>query len=647
MLVWLGCSTPAALFAQGGKPSTVPADWPMYNRDLSGTRYSPLTQINAANVSKLTQAWTYRLQPEGKTLTSPSPAEIFQEITPIVVKGVMYTTAGDRVVALDPETGKELWRYQAKSGLVSQRGLAYWPGDRNNPPRIIFTAGHSMTAVNATTGKIDPGFGNEGTVNLAVPYAGAPVIYKNALLIGTNFYGPGERHIGPQLDQAGGQSGDSRAFDVRTGKQIWEFHNIPHPGEVGNETWLNDSWKNRTGNNVWAFALTVDEQRGILYMPVSEPGANFYGGDRPGNNLFGDSVVAVDAETGKLKWYFQTVHHELWDYNLPPAPGLIDIVKDGKKIPALAQVGKIGYMFILDRVTGKPVFGVEERPVAQGDVPGERYSPTQPFPVKPPPIARVSFTKDDLVTAEDTTPEHAKACRELYDKFGFVNSGPYTPWPFHAEGADTKPALMFPGFGGGVNWGGTATDPKLGYIFLATKDSPVSGWLEKNSKYTPGNPEGLVEYVRSGPQGLNGFTSIVRDSNGRMIGNWPCMKPPWARLIAVNANTGEFAWQVPLGLVESLPEGKRAAGAASSAGPIVTAGGLVFIGATTDSRFRAFDSKTGKELWVTKLPYTATAVPMTYQGKSGKQYVAIISASGGPSNGAPANSQSLIAFALP
>ena len=386
-IIGICCVGLPALLAQtkqGSGGTNVGADWPMYNRDLAGTRYSPLTQINAGNVAKLTQAWSYRLQPEGKTL---SGSEIFQEITPIVVNGVLYTTSGNRVVALDPETGKEIWRYELKTGLASQRGLAYWPGDRNNPARIIFTTGHKMVGLNANSGKIDPGFGKEGEVPLEVTYAGAPTIYKNILLLGTNFYGPGERHINPALDQAGGQLGDTHAYDARTDKQIWEFHTIPRPGEAGNETWLNDSWKNRTGNNVWSFSLTVDEQRGILYLPVSEPGANFYGGDRPGNNLFGDSVVALDAETGKLKWYFQTVHHELWDYNLPPAPGLVDIVKDGKKIPALAQVGKIGYMFILDRTTGKPVFGVEERPVAQGSVPGEHYSPTQPIPVKPPPIA--------------------------------------------------------------------------------------------------------------------------------------------------------------------------------------------------------------------------------------------------------------------
>jgi glucose dehydrogenase len=404
------------------------------------------------------------------------------------------------------------------------------------------------------------------------------------LLIGTNFYGPGERHIAPQLDRAGGQIPDAHGYDVRTGKELWTFHTFPHPGEPGNNTWAGDSWKNRTGNNVWAFALTVDEEHGIVYEPVSGPGANFYGGDRPGANLFGNALVALDAATGKMKWYFQTVHHELWDYNLPPAPGLIDIVKSGKKIQALVQVGKSGYMFILDRVTGKPVFGVEERPVAKSDVPGEASYPTQPFPLKPPPLSRVSFSHDDIVTAADTTPEHAK-------------------------GASTQPAIIFPGATGGANWGGTATDPKLGYIFVNTKDSPLTGWMEDNPRYTPGNPDGLMPYIRTGPPGLGAFNAQVHDASGRTIGNWPCFKPPWGRLIAVNANTGDFAWEVPLGVTDSLPEGKRNTGTQNTAGPIATAGGLVFIGSTNDNRFRAFDSKTGKELWGTKLDYTATAIP--------------------------------------
>jgi glucose dehydrogenase len=628
-------------------------DWPMFNRDLAGTRYSPLKQIDPGNVSKLTKAWQYRFNREGKTINGLSASELYQEITPIVVNGIMYSPSGDRVVALEPETGKELWSYEVAGGLASFRGVAYWAGDRNNPPRIVFTTGRKMMALNARTGKVDPGFGKEGSVDLEVPYAGVPTIYKNLLFIGTNFYGPGERHIAPQLDQAGGQIPEQHAYDIRTGKELWTFHTIPREGEPGNETWAKGTWQNRTGNNVWAFALTVDEERGILYIPVSGPGANIYGGDRPGANLFGNTLVALDANTGKMKWYFQTVHHELWDYNLPPAPGLIDIKKDGKTIPALAQVGKSGYMFILNRVTGEPVYGVEERPVPKSDVPGEVSYPTQPFPLKPPAISRTAMTKDDIVTATDTTPDHAKACQELWERAGLFNNGPFTPFPFHADGSNSKPAIIFPGFTGGANWGGTATDPKLGYIFVNTKESPAVGWMQVNPKYVAGNKEGIEPYIRSAPQGLGSFSAPAHDADGKQIGNYPCFKPPWGRLIAVNAATGDFAWQVPLGITESLPEGKQNTGLTNTAGPIVTAGGLVFIGSTGDNRFRAFDSKTGKELWSAKLDYTATAVPMTFMGRNGKQYVAIVAATGGGGGrggrGGPpaAQNQGIFVFSLP
>jgi glucose dehydrogenase len=629
-------------------------DWPMFNRDLAGTRYSPLKQIDTSNVSKLTKAWQYRFNREGKTISGLSASELYQEITPIVVNGIMYTPSGDRVVALEPETGKELWTYEMPDKtLASFRGVSYWPGDGNNPPRIIFTTSRKMMALNARTGKVDPGFGKEGSVDLEVPYAGTPTIYKNLLFVGTNFYGPGERHIAPQLDQAGGQIPEQHAYDVRTGKELWTFHTIPRDGEPGNETWAKGTWQNRTGNNVWAFALTVDEERGILYIPVSGPGANIYGGDRSGANLLGNTLVALDANTGKMKWYFQTVHHELWDYNLPPAPGLIDIKKDGKTIPALAQVGKSGYMFILNRETGQPIYGVEERPVAKSDVPGEVSYPTQPFPLKPPAISRTSMTKDDIVTAADTTPDHAKACQELWERSGLHNEGPFTPFPYHAEGSDSKPAIIFPGFTGGANWGGTATDPNLGYIFVNTKESPAVGWMQVNPKYVAGNKDGIEPYIRSAPQGLGSFTAPAHDADGKQIGNYPCFKPPWGRLIAVNAATGDFAWQVPLGVTDSLPEGKQNTGATNTAGPIVTAGGLVFIGSTSDNRFRAFDSRTGKELWVTKLDYTATAVPMTFMGKNGKQYVAIVAATGGGGGrggrgGAPGpQNQGIFVFALP
>jgi quinoprotein glucose dehydrogenase len=272
-------------------------------------------------------------------------------------------------------------------------------------------------------------------------------------------------------------------------------------------------------------------------------------------------------------------------------------------------------------------------------VPGEWYSPTQPFPVKPPPLARVSIKAEDLVTADDTTSEHAQACRDLWEKNQFYNAGPYTPWPFKADGV--APAIAFPGFTGGINWGGTALDPKSGYVFLHTKDSAATGWVRQNPKYSPATAETELPYDRAaGPP----FSVAMKDESGRTIGNWPCQKPPWSSLVAVNANTGEIAWQSPLGLNESLPEGKRNAGAAGSGGPMATAGGVVFIGATTDLRFRAFDSKTGKELWAAKLDYNVTAVPVTYQGKNGRQYVAVVAAGGGARG---SNNQSLVVFALP
>jgi glucose dehydrogenase len=442
-----------------------------------------------------------------------------------------------------------------------------------------------------------------------VPYNGVPTIYKNIVLVGAS---TGEREDGPP--------GNSRAYDARTGARLWEFQSVPRPGQPGHDTWLNDGWKNRSGVNTWGWFMSADEERGIIYMTFGAPAANYYGGDRPGANLYGNSLVAVDAATGKYKWHFQVVHHDLWDFDLPPAPGLVDIVKDGKKIPALAQIGKSGYMFILDRVTGKPVFGVEERPVPKGDVPGEWYSPTQPFPVKPPALERTSLAYADLVRAEDTTPEHAQACLELWDKNLFYNDGPFTPWLFHEEGAAPRVTIEFPGATGGASWGGVASDPKSGYVFVQTKDSPLTGWIEKKREGVRYESANLPYDRVNGTAGA--FSAPITDASGRSV-NVPCYRPPWSRILAVNANTGDIAWQTALGTNEALPEGKQNVGGSGSAGPIATAGGLVFIGAANDARFRAFDSKTGKELWAAKVDKMANAVPATFQGKNGKQYVAV------------------------
>jgi quinoprotein glucose dehydrogenase len=611
-----------ALYAQNA--GTPAGDWPMFNRDLAGTRFSPLNQINTSNVAALTQAWSYPLQPAGFRFATAGGTS---ELVPIVVNGVMYISAQTRVIALDAETGKEIWRYEVDGGQASPRGVAFWPGDKQNSPRILFTAGRNLIALNAATGRLDPGFGKEGILDMVVPYNGVPTIFRNTVLVGAS---TGEREDGPP--------GNTRAYDARTGAKAWEFQSVPGPGQLGHETWLatpdgKPGWKNRSGTNIWGWYMTADEERGIVYMTFGAPAANYYGGDRPGANLFGNSVVAVDAASGKYKWHFQVVHHDLWDYDLPPAPVLVDIVVKGKKIPALAQIGKSGWMFILNRITGKPVFGVEERPVPKGDVPGEWYSPTQPFPVKPTGLTRTSMKREDLVTAEDTTPEHAKACQELWDRNGLFNDGPFTPWAFHEEGGPSRITVSFPGATGGASWGGMAADPKSGYVFMQTHDQPLLGWVEKKQpgrRYENAN----LPYDRFTPPGAS-LSAAVKDQDGRTIGNWPCSKPPWARMIAVDANTGDIAWQVPLGTTPTLPEGKRNTGASASGGPIVTAGGLVFMGAATDARFRAFDAKTGKELWAGKLDRTAAAIPMTYQGRNGKQYVAITA------------TNSLVVFALP
>jgi quinoprotein glucose dehydrogenase len=581
-------------------------------------------------VANLKLAWQFKLRPD----TSGAPASglgPFSQATPIVVDGVMYLPAGNRILALDPDTGKTIWTYTADT-RPSSRGVAYWPGSGSTPARIYFTAGRRLIGLNSDSGE------KVGEIDMVIPYNSVPTVYKNLLIVGANV---------PER-QTANQPGNTRAFDVVTGKKVWEFHSVPQPGEVGNETWKGDSWKDRTGVNNWGFYMTVDTERGIVYTVFGSPASDYYGGDREGNNLFGNSVVALEAETGKLKWYFQTVHHDQWDFDLPPAPVLLDVTIKGNKVPLLAQTGKVGYMYILNRVTGEPIFGIDEKPVPISKVPGEHSSPTQPIPRKPKPFGRMSFTMADLVTAEDTTEEHAKACRDLAEKSGGLNNeGPFTPWAYRAPGAPPTSSVIFPGAIGGTDWGGFSADPQLGYFFVSSSNYGSIGWIEKTREGS------AVPYDQASVYGnpvASKFWERKTDARGQLLGesSWPCQKPPWGLLTAVNAATGEFAWQARLGITDELPEGKKNTGRITMGGSIATAGGLVFIGASNDRRFRAFDSKNGKELWVTKLDYSALSVPITYEGKNGKQYVAVSAAGGGGiTDPNPANTESLYVFALP
>jgi quinoprotein glucose dehydrogenase len=673
------------VIAVAAQNKPVNGDWPMYSYNLAGTRYSPLSDINTSNVNTLTQAWAVRLtQPAtgrrgggppaagGEDAAAPAgrgagrggnapaqgrgaveaaePQGSNPQATPIVINGVMYLPArGNQVLALEADSGKELWRHTLPSAMrTTARGVAYWPGDGRLAPRILVTAGPKLVSLDAATGTPSDGFGDKGIIEIAVPWNGVPTIYKNVAILGAT---TGEVNLA--------EPGDTRAFDVRTGKRLWDFRTVPLPGEIGHNTWLDNGWRNRSGVNVWAWYMTLDEERGILYMPVAGPAGNYWGGDRPGNNLFANSIVAVDAETGKYRWHFQTVHHDLWDSDMPNPPVLVDItgvpaarperggvgvLQGGRRVPALASVGKTGWMFILDRVTGKPIFGVEERPVPKGTVPGEWYSPTQPFPVKPAkPLVRVEFNKErDMVRAEDTSAEHVAECQALWDKSGgFHNAGAFTPFGYHEEGAPPKSTIQFPGGTGGVNWGGATADPTTGFVYVNAHDTSLVGWIERRRpglNYGNGVAGTTLPYDRGSVNGAGPyftFSAPFKDSTGRTLANLPCQRPPWARLVAVNANTGEIAWESTLGLNEALPEGKQLTGGSGSAGPTATAGGLIFVGATNDRRFRAFDSKTGKELWSTRLDATVNANPMTYRGKNGKQYVAFIA------------TDTLVAYGLP
>jgi quinoprotein glucose dehydrogenase len=555
-------------------------------------------------------------------------------------------------VALDPTTGKEKWVFPLPSGSPSTRGVEYFAGDATTPPQIVFgSTDGKLYSIDAVTGEPNDSFGVKGVVDLNTDeilqglqgndgLSSPPIMYKNLIIIG------GRTQEGP----AQGPAGDVRAWDVHTGKLVWTFHSIPRKGEPGNETWEGDSWVKRSGVNVWGL-MTVDTQRGIVYMPFGAPATDRWGGDRPGDNLYSTSVVAADANTGKYLWHFQMVHHDVWDGDASAPPLLFDVKQGGKTIPAVAMMSKNGLVFIADRVSGKPIFGVEERPVPQSEVPGERTAKTQPFPLKPAPLSRMTMTPGDIATV---TPELEAACRKLIE--GVQLGGPYLPVAYN------KLRLQLPGNHGGINWGGASFSPQLGYMFVNSNDyGQLQGYADRTTA-TPaadagrGDPELAQQQGRGrgrgagrGGGGGGGAPFAAVPGGGRFkdeASNMMCTQPPWGQLTAIDVNTGEFAWRVPLGITDTLPPEKQKTGRPGNGGSIVTAGGVVFIGATDDSRFRAFDAKNGKELWVVKLGAAAHATPSTYLARDGRQYVVITSTGGGFLD-APTADDSITAFALP
>ncbi len=588
-------------------------DWPMFGHDPGASRFSPLKQINARNIARLQPAWTFHTGKPGS------------EGIPIVVGGVMYVTAANGLFAIEPETGKQLWHYEATQ--VALRGMAYWPGDKSTHPRVYAGIKGGMIALDATTGKPAPGFANEGLLDLKKGVLGElsdarfslsspPTVFGNLVITGS---------ANGEGNPSTGAYGDIRAWDATSGKLVWTFHTVPRPGEPGHDTWPKDGWKNRSGTNAWGF-LTVDVKRGLVYVPLGSPTSDFYGADRHGDNLYGNSLVALDAATGKVKWHQQLVHHDLWDFDPAAAPILFEAVRNGRSVPAVAQITKPGILFAFNRLTGEPLYGMEERPVPPSVIPGEQASPTQPFPLKPPPLSRVEFTKDDIY---NLTPEHAAFCRELFEKNQMRPAPLYTP--FGLEGN----VLMFPSTLGGGGWGGVSTDPSLGLLF--TNINNLGQWGHMEKKVDP--KTGETTFIRTSAYGAyarfwNRDTRI------------PCTNPPFGELVAVDTRTGDIAWRSPLGIIPALEElGVRNAGAPSLGGSIATAGGLVFIAATNDSRFRAFESRTGRLLWDQPIDANGHTIPITYLGRNGKQYVAIMAGGGGGYFGGTP-SDSVMAFAL-
>lgn len=666
-------------------------DWPDYLGGKERNLYSPLEQINRENVSRLEVAWTYET----------GDADEYQANN-LIVNGVLYTpTQSRKVIALDAATGKELWKWDPAtehtgSGSARQRGLVYWANESGEEQRLFTAVKGFLFAIDLQTGKTIRSFGDSGSIDLGSGLNTPGVVYKDVLIVG-----------------GVGGKGAVRAYDVRTGAQRWIFHLIPRPGEVGYDTWPEDAYKTATGVMPWC-GQSLDEKRGIVYVATKTAEPDFYGGSRHGKNLFANCLLALNAATGERIWHFQIVHHDLLDKDLPCAPVLLSVKRDGKQVDAVAQGTKHGLLFVFDRVTGEPLWPIEERPVPQSNLIDEQAWPTQPFPTKPPPLMRQSYTPED---ASDISPATNQLTLDRIQ--AAPNFGPF-PAPSLNE------TVMFPGFDGGMEWGGGAADPD-GIYYVNINEIP---WLLQmietrhadGSKLIPGERDYMVYCGVCHGLELKGnldlkfpplfdihkrktraeIEKITRQGGGRMPGystmpeaqrsaildyvlskgtpltatrvelgtpqpaaaaaddqgpayafggfrrwlddeGYPAIKPPWGTLNAVDLNTGEIKWKVVLGEYPELTaRGIPPTGTENYGGPLVTAGGLIFIGATADETFRAFDKESGEILWKAKLPFGGNASPSTYVVK-GRQYV-VISAGGG--KGGRPRGGTLVAFSL-
>jgi quinoprotein glucose dehydrogenase len=606
-------SSTASLFAAGAaSPATGASsdwEWRYYGGDQAASRFAPLDQITPENVNNLEVAWVHHT---GDAMERPQTTN---ECTPICVDGVLYfTTSQVKTQAIDAATGKLLWTFDPFEGTASRRsrgvnrGVAFHRDGEQL--RIYVTALEKLYCLDGKTGQLVKSFADGGALDLTTHFDcdmtglgyshTSPVVVHGDLIFTGGGGGEGPAPAAP---------GHIRAWDARTGERKWIFHTIPRPGQYGYETWPQDAWRHVGGANNWA-GMSFDEARGRLFVSLGSPAFDFWGGDRHGQNLFGNCVLALDAATGERLWHFQTVHHDIWDYDLPCQPILCTVTMGGVRIEALAQLTKTGLCFVFDRMTGQPLFGVEERPVPPSDVPGERAWPTQPFPLKPPPLSGLSFDDSDVT---DVSPQSAAYVREFLAKH---RHGPiFTP-------PSLQGTIVRPGFLGGALWGGGSFDPRTGYLYVNTSENA-----------------NIMQLVEQEPgKGYRfGHTGYLRlfDHEERAP-----MRPPWGFLTCIDLNTGDFVWREVLG--EDPKYDKT--GTRQMGGSIATAGGLVFVAATLDERLRAFDSKTGREVWSTRMNAGGYATPCSYSA-GGRQFVVI--AAGGGGRQRTKTSDEIVAYALP